>query len=145
MGLKVCSHRITHYLFLLQSLSPSPVSWCGQPAVLDGGYEIILANWPNNKHIECNIRIPRFPYVLLKRSVLCNCEIEAKNHFHLESLAACQELESKLTVYCTVNLAFVNCFDNLTKSLEFLILLKRTTYKQILPFLQKHLILNQNY
>ena len=27
-GLKVCSHRITHYLFLLWSLSPSPQLWC---------------------------------------------------------------------------------------------------------------------
>ena len=25
------------------------------PTVLDGGNEIILANWPNNKHIICNI------------------------------------------------------------------------------------------
>ena len=25
------------------------------PAVLDGGDEIILANWPNDKHIICNI------------------------------------------------------------------------------------------
>ena len=25
------------------------------PTVLDGGYETILANWPNNKHIICNV------------------------------------------------------------------------------------------
>ena len=25
------------------------------PAVLDGGNEIILAKWPNNKHIICNV------------------------------------------------------------------------------------------
>ena len=42
-----------------------------KPAVLDGGSEIILMNWPNNKHIECNVdndipvKIPRIPYVLL--------------------------------------------------------------------------------
>ena len=51
------------------------------------GNEIILANWPTDKHIECNvnndmpIRIPSFPYVLLNRSVLHNCEIEVENHF----------------------------------------------------------------
>ena len=33
-----------------------------------------------------------------------------------------------------MNLIFVSYFDNLTKSLEFPILLNRTTYKQILPF-----------
>ena len=37
------------------------------PAVLDGGDEIILANWPNDKHIICNInndipiKIPKSP------------------------------------------------------------------------------------
>ena len=41
------------------------------PIVLDGGNEIILANWPNDKHILCNInndipvRIPSHPYVLM--------------------------------------------------------------------------------
>ena len=49
-----------------------------KPAVLEGGNEIILANWPNNKRIECNVnndipvKIPSFPYVLVNRSVLCN-------------------------------------------------------------------------
>ena len=38
------------------------------PTVLDGGDEIILANWPNNKHIICNVnndipvKIPSHPY-----------------------------------------------------------------------------------
>ena len=56
------------------------------PTILDGGDEILLANWPNDKHIICNInndipiRIPSHPYVLVNRSVLCNCRIEADNH-----------------------------------------------------------------
>ena len=54
-----------------------------KPSVLDGGHEIILANWPNTKYEICNdnhnfpIKIPSQPYVLLKRTVLCNCSIEA--------------------------------------------------------------------
>ena len=62
--------------------------------VLDGGNETILANWPNDKHMICNInndipvKIPSHPYVLVNRSVLCTCGIEAENHFLLESLAA---------------------------------------------------------
>ena len=46
------------------------------PTVLDGRNEIILANWPNDKHIICNInndiqiKIPSHPYVLVNRSVL---------------------------------------------------------------------------
>ena len=53
---------------------------------LDGGDEIILANWPNDKHIIYNInndipvKIPSHPYVLVNRSISCNCSIEVKNH-----------------------------------------------------------------
>ena len=54
--------------------------------VLDSGNEIILANWPIDKHIIFSINhdipmeIPSHPYVLLNRSVLCNCGIEAENN-----------------------------------------------------------------
>ena len=112
------------------------------PTVLDGGNEIILANWPNYKHIKCNIindiliRIPSHPYILVNRSVLCNCGIEADNHYLLESLAACDNANSKLTMYFTVNTAFVNhqdMFPNLTESLEFPVIKNRTTFEQTLP------------
>ena len=71
--------------------------------------EIILANWPNDKHIICTInndipiKIPSHPYVLVNRSVLCNCGIEAENTFLLESLAACHNSSTKLIMYFTVN------------------------------------------
>ena len=64
------------------------------PTVLDGGNEIILTNWPNDKHIICTInndipvKIPSHPYVLVNRSVLCNCSRESDNHYLLESVAA---------------------------------------------------------
>ena len=83
------------------------------PTVLHGGNEIILANWPNDKHIICNInndipiKIPSHPYVLVNRIVLCNCGIEVENHFLLESLAACQDTNSKLAMYLTVNTALL--------------------------------------
>ena len=75
------------------------------PDVLDSGNEIILANWPNDKHIICNInnaiviKIPSHPYVLVNRCVLCTCSKEVENHFLLESLAACQGINSKLVMY----------------------------------------------
>ena len=96
------------------------------PTVLDGRNKIILANWPNNKHIICNInndipvKIPSHSYVLVNRSVLCNCSIEADNHYLLESLAACDNRNYKLPLYFTVNIAFANYLDmfpNLTESL----------------------------
>ena len=90
-----------------------------KPTMLDGGFQIILANWPNYRKIMCLhnnnilISIPSHPYVLMNKSILCNCDVEAKSNFLLESLAACKDSETKtdLKMYFTVNLAFVNYFD----------------------------------
>ena len=74
------------------------------PTVLDGGNEIILANWPNDKHIICNInndipvKIPSHPYVLVNRSILCNCGIQVDSLHLLESLAACDNKQTELTI-----------------------------------------------
>ena len=111
------------------------------PTVLDGGSEIILANWPNNKHIICatnndiSVTIPSHTYVLVNRSVLCNCSIEADNHYLLELLAACNCTNSKLTMYFMINTTFANYLDmfpNFTASLQILLIRNRTMYEQIL-------------
>ena len=74
----------------------------------------MLANWPDDKCIICTINndfpiaIPSHPYVLVNRSVLCNCRIEAENNVLLESLAACHDINTKLIMYFTVNNAFTN-------------------------------------
>ena len=86
-----------------------------KPAVLDGRQQIILANWPSYKKIMCvhnnniSINIPSHQYVLLNRSIPCNCDLEDESNFLLESLAACQNSNNKadLVMYFTVNLAFV--------------------------------------
>ena len=110
------------------------------PTVLDGGDEIVLADWPNDKHIICNINndipitILSHPYVLVNRSVLCNCSIEADNHHLLESIATCDNKISKLIMYFTINLDFTNYLDmlpNLTDSLP--LIKERTRYEQPLP------------
>ena len=82
------------------------------------------------------VRLSRHPYVLENRSVLCNCGIETQNYFLLESLAACENANSKLTMYFTVNTAFVSYIDtfpNLTESLELPIIKNKTTFEQTLP------------
>ena len=74
--------------------------------------------------------------MLVNRSVLGNCGIEAENHFLLESLAACENTHTKLTMYLTDNIAFINYLDkfpNLTESLEFPIIKDKTTFEQTLP------------
>ena len=108
--------------------------------VLDEGDEIVLANWPNDKHIICNVnndipvKIPSHPYVLVNRSVLCNCSIEAANHYLVESIATCDKRDSKLVMYFTVNMPFadyLDMFPNVTDSFQ--LIEDRTTYEQPLP------------
>ena len=110
------------------------------PTVLDGGNDIILANWPNDKHIICNInndipvKIPSHPYVLVDRGILCNCGLEADNHHLLESLAACNNVNTKLKMYFTINLAFTNYLDEMSNLTGHPPLDRSITeYKHILP------------
>ena len=113
-----------------------------KPTVLDGGYQIILANWPSYKKIMCSynnnilISIPSHPYVLMNRSILCNCDVEAESNFLLESLATCKNSEAKidLKMYLTVNLAFVHYFDKAIEELGIPVLKNWTTQEQVLPF-----------
>ena len=114
--------------------------------VLSGGNEIILANWPNDKHIICTINndipieIPSHSCILVNRSVLCNCGIEVENNFLLESLAMCHDAHTNLVMYFMVNNAFTNYIGqfNLTEELEFPILTNKTVSEFTLPvFLNK--------
>ena len=99
-----------------------------------------MANWPNDKHIICNInndipiRIHSHPNVLVNRSVLCNCRIEADNNHLLESIAACDNKVTKLVMYFTINLAFTNYLDMLPNLADSLPIIKdRMRYEQPLP------------
>ena len=49
------------------------------------GFKRIVYSTHNNIPIE----IPSHLYVLLNRTILCNCIIEAENNFLLESIAVC--------------------------------------------------------
>ena len=112
-----------------------------KPSILDGGHEIVLANWPSFKRIVCSthnnisIEIPSLPYALLNRTILCNCAIEAGNNFLLESIAAC-DLGSNgadLEMYFIANTAFLNYFEGLIDMLEVPFLHNVATQEHILP------------
>ena len=89
-----------------------------KPSILDGGHEIVLANWPSFKRILCSthknvpIEIPSHLYVLLNTIILCNCMIEAENNFLLESIAACDPDNdgADLEMYFVANMAFFKLF-----------------------------------
>ena len=109
------------------------------PAVLDGGHEIVLANWPNNKHVICNdnnnipVKIPSHPYVLINITVLCKCRIKVEDNFLLESRVACPGKQSDLNMCFTVNTAFMHYIDSSTTSLETYVSQNWTTQEQVLP------------
>ena len=113
---------------------------------MDGSKEIILANWPADKHIICSINndipieIPSHLYVLVNRSIFCNCSIEAENNYLLESLAACHNSRTKLVMYFTISLAFTNYINdfNLTEEINIPTFTSKSTLEVTLPvFLNK--------
>ena len=109
-----------------------------KPAGLDGGNEIILANWLNKKFLECTsknyipIKNPDYLYVLINRSILYNL-LEAEESFLLDSLVACTDNSNQFKMYFAVNLTFVNYFDNWTDSIMPTIDLYINEDEQILP------------
>ena len=112
-----------------------------KPTVFNGGFQIILANWPSYRKIMCShnnnipVNIPGHPYVLMNQSILCNCDREAESNFLLESLAACEGPDAKtdLEMHFTVNLTFMNYFNDILENLGKQISLNWTTQEQILP------------
>ena len=123
-----------------------------KPTVLDGGSQIILANCPNYRKIMClhnnniPINIPGHPYVLMNQSILCNYDIEAESNFLLESLAACEGPETKtdLEMHFTINLAFVNYFNDMIEELCIPMSQNWTTQEQILPLSLEMFEINPN-
>ena len=93
--------------------------------MLDGGQNIILANWPSYRRLICTynnnipVNISSHPYVLLDRNILFSCNIEAEDIFLLESLAACGENNiQELEMFFNVNVAFLDLVENLNEVLD---------------------------
>ena len=81
------------------------------PSVLDGGSHKLLANMLNHKRLVCSENlhmaqpIPNHPYVLVNRSILCNCHLQSGLTYLLKSLGSCDP-GTILTMYFTINGAF---------------------------------------
>ena len=86
-------------------------------------------------HNNILIEMPSHPYVLLNRTVLCNCIIEAENNLLLESIAACDphRTDVDLEMYFVPNTAFLNYFEGLIDTLKVPILQNATMQEHILP------------
>ena len=73
--------------------------------------------------------------MLLNRTILCNCIIEAENNFLLESIAVCDPDSTNvdLEMYFVANTAFLNYFEGLIDTLEVPFLHNVTMQEHILP------------
>ena len=92
------------------------------------------------------INIPGHPYILMNRSILCNCDVIAESNFLLESLAACEgsEMKTDLEMHFTINLASVNYFDDMIEELGIPVSWNWTTQGQVLPLSLESFEINPN-
>ena len=75
------------------------------------GTHILLANMLSSKRLVCPQDlhmahpVPSYPYVLVNRSLLCNCHLESGLTYLLESVGSCSH-KPKFIMYFTINSAF---------------------------------------
>ena len=78
------------------------------PSVLDGGSHILLANMLSPKRLVCSNNfhmahpVPSYPYVLVNRSLLCNCHLESGLTYVLKSLGSCSN-KDRFTIYSSIH------------------------------------------
>ena len=81
------------------------------PSILDGGSHILLANMLSQKRLVCSqdfhiaLPVPSHEYVLVNRSLLCNCHLASDLTYLLKSLGSCS-LNERFTMYFTLTSAF---------------------------------------
>ena len=87
------------------------------PSVLDGGSQILLANILTPKRLICTHAsdmarpVPSHNYVLVNRSILCNCHMESGLTYLLKSIAFCETASADYTM--SLNLAFLHMIQDL--------------------------------
>ena len=89
------------------------------PSVLDGGPQILLANILTPKRLICTYAydmahpVPSHDYVLVNRSMLCNCHMESGLTYLLKSIAFCETASADYTMSFALNLAFLHMIQDL--------------------------------
>ena len=89
------------------------------PSVLDGGPQIFLANILTPKRLICTYTsdmacpVPSHDYVLVNRSILCNCHMESGLTYLLKSIAFCETASADYTMSFALNLAFLHMIQDL--------------------------------
>ena len=89
------------------------------PSVLDGGPQILLANILTPKRLICTHAsdaahpVLSHDYVLVNRSMLCNCHMESVLTYLLKSIAFCEAASADYTMSFALNLDFLHMIQDL--------------------------------
>ena len=89
------------------------------PSDLDGGPKILLANILTPKRLICTYAsdmahpVPSHDYVLVNRSILCNCHMESSLIYLLKSIAFCETASADYAMSFALNLAFLHMIQDL--------------------------------
>ena len=89
------------------------------PSALDGGPQILLANILTPKRLICTYAsdmarpVPNHDYVLVNRSILCNCHMASGLTYLLKSIAFCETASADYTMSSALNLAFLHMIQDL--------------------------------
>ena len=84
------------------------------PTILDGGKELLLANFHGPRSLKCDTKdgrlakpMPEHTYAVVNREFLCDCQLDLEYASILKQISACGEkTHYDLTLRFTVNLAF---------------------------------------
>ena len=84
------------------------------PVILDGGKEVLLANFYGQRSLKCASQngglanpIPAHTYAVVQREFLCDCQLDLKHASVLHRLNACSGSKlQNLVMKFVVNLAF---------------------------------------
>ena len=83
------------------------------PAILDGGDQIVLANLPGEKYLQCRRDTGSIPlpsehasYMVIDKGTLCECDLEVELLTLRNTLSSCNGSETRTTVKYILNEAF---------------------------------------
>ena len=89
------------------------------PSVLDGDHQILLTNMLTPRRLICTYAsdmarpVPSHDYVLVSRSMLCNCHMESGLTYLLKSIAFCEDASTDYTMSFALNLTFLHMIQEL--------------------------------
>ena len=109
------------------------------PSVLDGGSELVLANFQSNKELSCwdqnnfdaPFALPKHDYVKVDRKILCNCRIKGELIEVMSSISACTDNATLPPLQFSYNKAFMLYLEDLARFPRQMQLPRNVSFQQL--------------